>query len=197
MVFFGAAEDSLNRFFPLVIQSFHPECVSDIFSDFHIGFPYVASYYFYTVFAFCTLTKIWTWFAVFAVAFVFPISITVCRGVAQDLVRRADIAVIVLIINILILPEESILCHWSFVREQRSDPIIQKKFSNRRRFVACVQDASGYLKKDLSFNWQLNTQKSWIYLCRKFRALILETKNPQMKIYRNTMNYPEILRKTD
>ena len=60
MVFFGAAEDSLNRFFPLVIQSFHPECVSDIFSNFHIGFPYVASYYFYTVFAFCTLTKIWT-----------------------------------------------------------------------------------------------------------------------------------------
>ena len=91
-------------------------------------------------------------FAVFAVAFVFPISITVCRGVAQDLVRRADIAVIVLIINILILPEESILCHWSFVWEQGSDPIIQKKFSNRRRFVACVQDASGYLKKDLSFN---------------------------------------------
>ena len=30
MVFFGAAENSLNRFFPLVIQSFHPECVSDI-----------------------------------------------------------------------------------------------------------------------------------------------------------------------
>lgn len=30
-----------------------------------------------------------------------------------------------------------------------------------------------------------------------FRALILETKNPQMKIFRNTMNYPEILRKTD
>jgi hypothetical protein len=34
-------------------------------------------------------------------------------------------------------------------------------------------------------------------LCRKFRALILETKKPQMKIFRNTMNYPEILRKTD
>ena len=36
-----------------------------------------------------------------------------------------------------------------------------------------------------------------LYLCRKFRALNLETKNPQMKIFRNTMNYPEILRKTD
>jgi len=39
--------------------------------------------------------------------------------------------------------------------------------------------------------------KGKVYLCRKFRALILETKNPQMKIFRNTMNYPEILRKTD
>ena len=36
-----------------------------------------------------------------------------------------------------------------------------------------------------------------IRVCRKFRALILETKNPKMKIFRNTMNYPEILRKTD
>jgi hypothetical protein len=44
---------------------------------------------------------------------------------------------------------------------------------------------------------QEHTQKTWIYLCRKSRAMILETKKPANEIFRNTMNYPEIRRKTD
>ena len=52
--------------------------------------------------------------------------------------------------------------------------------------------------KGLALSWRLFIfPVKRVYLCRKFRALILETKNPQMKIFRNTMNYPEILRKTD
>ena len=111
MVFFGAAEDSLNRFFPLVVQVIHPKCVKYILSFFHVGLPYVPGNHFHMVLALGTLAEVRTGFAVLAVTLVFPVSLTVCCGVFQDLACRADVTVIVFVVNVLIFPEESILRH--------------------------------------------------------------------------------------
>ena len=95
---------------------------------------------FYMVPAFSAFAEVWTRLTVFAIAFVLPVSFTVCSGVFQNLVCRANIAVIVFVVNVLVFSEESIFCHWPLIWEYRVDPIIEKQFCNRRRFVTCIQD---------------------------------------------------------
>ena len=92
-------------------------------------------YYFCMVFAFSALTQIRTCFTIATIAFVFPVSFPVWCGVLQNLVRRADIAIVIFIVNILIFPEESLFCHGLFVRKHRKNVIIQEQFCNGWRFV--------------------------------------------------------------
>ena len=55
--------------------------------------------HFHMVLAFGALAEVRTGFAVLAVALVFPVTLTVCCGVLQDLICRADVAIIVPVNN--------------------------------------------------------------------------------------------------
>lgn len=92
------------------------------------------------VLAFGALAAVRTGFAVLAVTLVFPVSLAVCCGVLQDLVCRADVAVIVFIVNVLMFPEEAFLRHRPFVGKQGLNFIIQEEFRNSRCFVTGIQN---------------------------------------------------------
>lgn len=73
------------------------------FTLLHVSFPNVVCYYLHIILTLGTLCQIWATFIFLATAFVFVISSTIRCIISQHLVIRANITVIILIINILIL----------------------------------------------------------------------------------------------
>ena len=67
---------------------------------------------FYMIPAFGTLRQVWTVFADHSAALIFTISITVGCTVGQYLIVWTDIAIIILIINVLIFLEEPLFWSW-------------------------------------------------------------------------------------
>lgn len=83
--------------------------MTDIFTLFQVWLPYVACNNLYMIPAFGTLRQVWTVFADHSAALIFTISITVGCTVGQYLIVWTDIAIIILIINVLIFLEEPFL----------------------------------------------------------------------------------------
>ena len=88
--------------------------------------------------AFRTLWKIRAFWTGCSAAFILPVSVPVCCAVCQHFIVGADITIIILIIYIFIFLEKSLLGHWSFVRQERLDPVIYQKLCDRRSFIACI-----------------------------------------------------------
>ena len=122
--------------FFLVVQVLHPKYVTDILCLFHVGAPDVPGDQFHMVLSCGALAEVKTGFAALAVTLVFPLSLTACCGVLQDFVCRADVAIIVFIVNVLMFPEESFLRHRSIVGKQGLNFIIQEEFRNSRCFLS-------------------------------------------------------------
>lgn len=102
--------------------------MTDIFTLFQVWLPYVACNNLYMIPAFGTLRQVWTVFADHSAALIFTISITVGCTVGQYLIVWTDIAIIILIINVLIFLEEPFFGHGTPVWQKRLDPIIYQEF---------------------------------------------------------------------
>ena len=112
--------------------------MADIFARFQIRFPNMPCYQFDVVFAFRTLRKIRTSCTGSATTFVFTVSAPVRGTIRQYLIIRADVTVIMLIIYILVFSEKALFSHRSFIRQQRTDPVIYQQFCYRRCFITCI-----------------------------------------------------------
>ena len=90
-------------------------------------------------------------------------SITVGCTVGQYLIVWTDIAIIILIINVLIFLEEPFFGHGTPVWQKRLDPIIYQEFCYTGGFISCI----GYQRLDSNlFYCLLYTSKVnviWIY----------------------------------
>ena len=119
--------------------------MTDVLTDLHIWFPDVPGNYFNMIAALCALCQIGTSFAFLTAAFIFPITIPVRRAVAEDLVVRTQVAVIVFIINILMFPEEPFFRHRPLVGEQWLYAVIQQELCNRWCFISGIHDHGLYV----------------------------------------------------
>ena len=97
--------------------------MTDVLTGFQILFPDMPVDYFLMFFTFRAFGKIRTVFTDAFITLVFFVTIPVCCPISKNLIRRTDIAVIVLIIDILIFLEESIFCHGPFIRKQGLYPV--------------------------------------------------------------------------
>ena len=102
--------------------------MTDIFTRFQVWLPYVACNNLYMILALGTLLQVWTVFADRSAALIFTISITVGCTIGQYLIVWTDIAIIILIINVLIFLEEPFFGHGTLVWQKRLDPIIYQEF---------------------------------------------------------------------
>ena len=118
--------------------------MTDIFTLFQVWLPYVACNNLYMIPAFGTLRQVWTVFADHSAALIFTISITVGCTVGQYLIVWTDIAIIILIINVLIFLEEPFFGHGTPVWQKRLDPIIYQEFCYTGGFISCI----GYQRLD-------------------------------------------------
>ena len=79
-----------------------------------------------------------TVFANVTLAFVLSVAITVGGGIAQNLVLRAEDAVVVFIVNIFIPGQVAFLRHRALVWQRRDSPAVEYLLADPRRFVARV-----------------------------------------------------------
>ena len=71
-------------------------------------------------------------------AFVLAISLTVGCSIGQHLIVGTDIAVVILIINVLVFLEETLFCQGAFVWQKRFDSLIDQKFCYTGSFISCI-----------------------------------------------------------
>ena len=74
------------------------------------------------------------------IAFVLLVSVPVGRAVTQNLIRRAEITVIVFIVNIFVFAEKAVFHFWTGIGAQQRDPILFELVGNGRCFVRRVSD---------------------------------------------------------
>ena len=143
MVFFGAAELPFDGFFALFVFCFSLGGVAVVFRDVQGVLPEVASNGFLMVFAGGATVKGRTVFADFWIAFVFAVSFT-CRGaVGEDGFFRAEVAVVVGVVDEVTLVVGVVECGSSFgssVGEDGQDVFFKEGFGDGRGFVAGVHD---------------------------------------------------------
>lgn len=85
--------------------------MADILTHLHVRFPYVIHNRLYMILALGTFFKTGTACTVSPTAFVLAISLVVVFSIDQHLIVATDIAVVILIINILVFLEETLFCH--------------------------------------------------------------------------------------
>ena len=143
MVFFGAAELPFDGFFALFVFCFSLGGVAVVFRDVQGVLPEVASNGFLMVFAGGATVKGRTVFADFWIAFVFTVSFT-CRGaVGEDVFFRAEVTVVVGVVDEVALVVGVLECGSSFgssVGEDGQDVFFKEGFGDGRGFVAGVHD---------------------------------------------------------
>ena len=91
-----------------------------------------------TIFALRALLSFGAAFADFRVAFVFPVSVTVCGRVVQNLIVRTKDTVIIFVVHIFVRFEISFFAHWPFVRKDWNPAVIQNLFANIRDLVTGI-----------------------------------------------------------
>ena len=134
MLLFRSSETPLDRFFSLVIELSHPDRVPDILDKLHVIHPDMFQDSFLMPFALCAFRKTWAFFAYLRAALKFLVPLTIRCRIFQNLIFRADHA----IINILIWPEIAIFAIWTLVRKNRSALAFEDFASDCRRFVARI-----------------------------------------------------------
>lgn len=143
MVFFGAAELPFDGFFALFVFCFSLGGVAVVFRDVQGVLPEVANNGFLMVFAGGATVKGRTVFADFWIAFVFAVAFT-CRGaVGEDGFFRAEVAVVVGVVDEVTLVVGVVECGSSFgssVGEDGQDVFFKEGFGDGRGFVAGVHD---------------------------------------------------------
>ena len=122
--------------------------MTDIFTLFQVWLPYVACNNLYMILALGTLLQVWTVFADRSAALIFTISITVGCTIGQYLIVWTDIAIIILIINVLIFLEEPFLGHGTPVWQERPDSIINQKFCYTGCFIKTKEPSISYIYFD-------------------------------------------------
>ena len=140
MVLFGCSKDPLYGLLPLLVQFLHPQYMTDVLRHLHVWLPYMPGDDFHVVPAGCTLCQVRTAFTDGPTALVFPVPVPVRRTVFQRLSVRAHITVVVLVIRVFVLPEETFLCHGTFIRKQWPDPVIDQHLCDRRCLVSGIHD---------------------------------------------------------
>ncbi len=80
-------------------------------------------------------------------AFKLSIIVSVCRGIIQNVIFRADDIVIAFIINIFVWTKETLFSHWSFVQKNGYPLIIQYVFANPRSLETAVHYHMKYFRK--------------------------------------------------
>lgn len=153
--------------------------MTDIFTLFQVWLPYVACNNLYMIPAFGTLRQVWTVFADHSAALIFTISITVGCTVGQYLIVWTDIAIIILIINVLIFLEEPFFGHGTPVWQKRLDPIIYQEFCYTGGFISCI----GYQRPDSNLFYLViqELKASAVMMVSRMDTI---TKNPAILITR-------------
>lgn len=85
--------------------------MTDILCFLYISFPYMLCYQLHMIFAFCAFRFLGTITANISTAFVFTIAISICCAIRKHLIFRANIAVVILIINVVMLSEIAFFWH--------------------------------------------------------------------------------------
>lgn len=150
MFLFGISETPLDRFFSLVIELSHPNCMPDVLNKLHAIHPDMLQDGFLMPLAVRALCKTWAFFAYLRTTFKLFIAFTVCCGILQNLIFRTDHTIKILIVNIFRWLEIAIFSTGTLVWKD-GDAVAFEDFSgNCRRFVARIH----YGKFDLwkSFN---------------------------------------------
>ena len=119
MLFFCSPEDSLYALFPPGVDPFAPSGMTDVFYRLYILFPYMPGDCLDMALAVGASFKARTIGSMLPTTLIFPVPIFVCCPVCQDVVFRADITVVILIVYILMLLKKPVFCHRSLVRQQR------------------------------------------------------------------------------
>ena len=101
MLFFGIGKDSFNGFLAFGIKIFVLRGVSGVIGQFFVVFPNMAQDSFNAVFRAGAQVPGGTLGTDLRIAAIFPVTVPVSGAVCQELIFRADHAVIVFIINIL------------------------------------------------------------------------------------------------
>jgi hypothetical protein len=107
---FRVGEYPLDCLFSSFVTGFAFGRVSEVVRQFNPILPNMSRNDLLAALAFRTLRPHRATPADFRVAFVFPVSFAVCRAVFQYLVVRANDAVVILVVNILVLFEKAFLC---------------------------------------------------------------------------------------
>ena len=146
---FCVRKDPFNRFFALLIQIAVLRRIPGIIRQIFVVLPDMPLYRFCAVFGMCTQSPRGTIGADFRIAFVLAAAIPVCCAVVQDLVFRADHAVIEFIINVF-PPFVSALHGLRPFVGCRKNPLVPKHlFADMRRLVSTVCNHSFYFRKPL------------------------------------------------
>ena len=132
-------EHSLDGFLPLRIDLLPLLRISNLFRFLHVIRPHMPQYILLAALGLCALIPKRTGAAYCRIALVVPVSLTVCCRVAQHLIVRAQIAVILLVIDVFMFPEEAFLCHWPLIWEERRMTVQKNLASNCRCLIAGIQ----------------------------------------------------------
>ncbi len=140
MLLFRSPEDPLDGLLPPGIDLPIPAGMADVLHHFHILFPYMSGDCLDMALAVGASPKARAVGTVGPTTLILPIPRPVCCPVCQDMILRADVTVVVLVIYILILLKKPIFCHRSLVREQRQDAIREQLMRDRGCAVPRVHD---------------------------------------------------------
>ena len=138
VLLFRISETSLDRFFSLVIELSHSDCVPDVLDKLHVIHPDMLEDSFLMPLALRAFHNIWTFFAYLRAAFKFFVSVSIRCGILQNLIFRADYTIIKRIINIFIRLEIAIFSIWALVWENGNALAFEDFSSDCRRFIACI-----------------------------------------------------------
>lgn len=143
MVFFRAAELPFDGFFSLFVFCFSLGGVAVVFRDVQGILPEVTSDDFLMVFTGGASMKAGTVFADSWIAFVFAVAFTIGGAVGEDVFFRAEVAVVIGVVDEVALVVGGLECGSSFgssVGEDGQDVFFKEGFGDGRGFVAGVHD---------------------------------------------------------
>ena len=140
MFFFRVRKDTLDCLFPLLVYLLVLRYVSVFLGLFGVVRPDMPGHDFRMVPAQCALLPLRAGLADFRVALVFPVAFPVRGRVFQDLVFRAQIAVIVFVVHVLMLLEKTVFRHGALIRHYRDFPVPKDFPCDARRFVSRIDN---------------------------------------------------------
>lgn len=146
VVLLGLPKHPLHCLLPPLAELLAPLLVTDLFTAVQVFLPDVTGHRLPVIPAVCALPEPWATPAHPGIARVLPVPVPVGRGIPQDLVIRTQVAIVLPVIHISVLPEQPVPGQGTGVREQGADPVFQSFFDDLLEEIGALELAGVFLR---------------------------------------------------